>query len=194
LASNHPFSSGERGLPSISAIEQLFGVGAPRSAGHGPLGAEANPLSGCVSDNQLPKFPFRGCITAYNAQVPSLTSSSYTSGNVQNSSSKATSVPPGNISVDDTCSFNTTNSKGSQSNNPEGTKVAKKRAKAGESTRPRPKDRQLIQDRVKELREIVPNGAKVILNHILFFQFIMFPLIETEWQTPSLPIIFDITV
>ena len=194
LASNHPFSSGERGLPSISAIEQLFGVGAPRSAGHGPLGAEANPLSGCVSDNQLPKFPFRDCITAYNAQVPSLTSSSYTSGNVQNSSSKATSVPPGNISVDDTCSFNTTNSKGSQSNNPEGTKVAKKRAKAGESTRPRPKDRQLIQDRVKELREIVPNGAKVILNHTLFFQFIMFPLIETEWQTPSLPIIFDITV
>ena len=73
-------------------------------------------------------------------------------------------------------SFNTTNSKGSQSNNPEGTKVAKKRAKAGESTRPRPKDRQLIQDRVKELREIVPNGAKVILNHTLFFQFIMFPL------------------
>ena len=194
LASNHPFSSGERGLPSISAIEQLFGVGAPRSAGHGPLGAEANPLSGCISDYQLPQFPFRDCITAYNAPVPSLASSSYTSGNVQKSSSKATSVPPGNISVDDTCSFNTTNSKGSQSNNPEGTKVAKKRAKAGESTRPRPKDRQLIQDRVKELREIVPNGAKVILNHPLFFQFIMFPLIETEWLTPSLPIIFDITV
>ncbi|KAG2568091.1 hypothetical protein PVAP13_7NG291200 [Panicum virgatum] len=194
LSSKHPFSSGESGLPSISAVEQLFGVGAPRSAGHGPLGAEANPLSGCISDYQLPQFPFRDCITAYNAPVPSLASSSYTSGNVQKSSSKATSVPPGNISVDDTCSFNTANSKGSQSNNPEGTKVAKKRAKAGESTRPRPKDRQLIQDRVKELREIVPNGAKVILNHPLFFQFIMFPLIETEWLTPSLPIIFDITV
>ncbi|KAG2568095.1 hypothetical protein PVAP13_7NG291200 [Panicum virgatum] len=162
LSSKHPFSSGESGLPSISAVEQLFGVGAPRSAGHGPLGAEANPLSGCISDYQLPQFPFRDCITAYNAPVPSLASSSYTSGNVQKSSSKATSVPPGNISVDDTCSFNTANSKGSQSNNPEGTKVAKKRAKAGESTRPRPKDRQLIQDRVKELREIVPNGAKLI--------------------------------
>jgi hypothetical protein len=105
----------------------------------------------------------------------SLASSSYTSGNVQNGSSKATSAPPVNISMDDTCSFNTTNSKGSQSNNTEGTKVAKKRARAGESTRPRPKDRQLIQDRVKELREIVPNGAKVILNH----PFIMFPLIQS---------------
>ncbi|KAG2568089.1 hypothetical protein PVAP13_7NG291200 [Panicum virgatum] len=178
LSSKHPFSSGESGLPSISAVEQLFGVGAPRSAGHGPLGAEANPLSGCISDYQLPQFPFRDCITAYNAPVPSLASSSYTSGNVQKSSSKATSVPPGNISVDDTCSFNTANSKGSQSNNPEGTKVAKKRAKAGESTRPRPKDRQLIQDRVKELREIVPNGAKCSIDallertikHMLFLQ------------------------
>ncbi|KAG2568093.1 hypothetical protein PVAP13_7NG291200 [Panicum virgatum] len=155
LSSKHPFSSGESGLPSISAVEQLFGV-----------------------DYQLPQFPFRDCITAYNAPVPSLASSSYTSGNVQKSSSKATSVPPGNISVDDTCSFNTANSKGSQSNNPEGTKVAKKRAKAGESTRPRPKDRQLIQDRVKELREIVPNGAKCSIDallertikHMLFLQ------------------------
>ncbi|PUZ48494.1 hypothetical protein GQ55_7G248900 [Panicum hallii var. hallii] len=178
LASKHPFSSGERGLPSICAVEQLFGVGTPRPAGHGPLGAEDNPLSGCVSDYQLPQFPFRDCITAYNAQVPSLASSSHTSGNVQNGSSKETSVPPGNISVDDTCSFNTANSKGSQSNNPEGVKVAKKRAKAGESTRPRPKDRQLIQDRVKELREIVPNGAKCSIDallertikHMLFLQ------------------------
>ena len=41
-------------------------------------------------------------------------------------------------------------------------KGPKKRARPGESTRPRPRDRQQIQDRVKELREIVPNGAKVI--------------------------------
>ena len=37
----------------------------------------------------------------------------------------------------------------------------KKRARPGESCRPRPRDRQLIQDRIKELRELVPNGAKV---------------------------------
>ncbi|KAL1156123.1 hypothetical protein V6Z11_A08G071600 [Gossypium hirsutum] len=38
----------------------------------------------------------------------------------------------------------------------------KKRARPGENPRPRPRDRQLIQDRIKELRELVPNGAKVI--------------------------------
>ncbi|CAA6666880.1 unnamed protein product [Spirodela intermedia] len=51
-------------------------------------------------------------------------------------------------------------------------------ARPGESTRPRPRDRQQIQDRVKELREIVPNGAKCSIdallartvNHMLFLQ------------------------
>lgn len=41
-------------------------------------------------------------------------------------------------------------------------KPIRKRARPGESTRPRPKDRQLIQDRLKELRGIIPNGAKVL--------------------------------
>ncbi|XP_065873915.1 transcription factor bHLH155 isoform X2 [Euphorbia lathyris] len=36
----------------------------------------------------------------------------------------------------------------------------KKGARPGENCRPRPRDRQLIQDRIKELRELVPNGAK----------------------------------
>ncbi|KAL4188252.1 hypothetical protein AMTRI_Chr09g22990 [Amborella trichopoda] len=57
-------------------------------------------------------------------------------------------------------------------------KVSRKRARPGESTRPRPKDRQQIQDRVKELREIVPNGAKCSIDallertikHMLFLQ------------------------
>lgn len=57
-------------------------------------------------------------------------------------------------------------------------KLTKKRARPGESTRPRPKDRQQIQDRVKELRDIVPNGAKCSIDalldrtikHMLFLQ------------------------
>ncbi|XVF51247.1 hypothetical protein PTKIN_Ptkin04bG0169300 [Pterospermum kingtungense] len=40
-------------------------------------------------------------------------------------------------------------------------KPTRKRAKPGESTRPRPKDRQLIQDRIKELRGIIPHTGKV---------------------------------
>ncbi|CAL5211646.1 unnamed protein product [Lathyrus oleraceus] len=57
-------------------------------------------------------------------------------------------------------------------------KPNRKRLKPGENPRPRPKDRQMIQDRVKELREIVPNGAKCSIDallertikHMLFLQ------------------------
>ncbi|XP_048232536.1 transcription factor bHLH155 isoform X2 [Ricinus communis] len=43
----------------------------------------------------------------------------------------------------------------------------KKRARPGENCRPRPRDRQLIQDRIKELRELVPNGAKCSIDSLL---------------------------
>ncbi|PKI73363.1 transcription factor LHW [Punica granatum] len=65
------------------------------------------------------------------------------------------------------------------SKRPDGvTKPNRKRLKPGENPRPRPKDRQMIQDRVKELREIVPNGAKCSIDallertikHMLFLQ------------------------
>ncbi|KAL9371818.1 hypothetical protein Peur_036958 [Populus x canadensis] len=46
-------------------------------------------------------------------------------------------------------------------------KLNHKRLKPGENLRPRPKDRQMIQDRVKELREIVPNGAKCSIDSLL---------------------------
>lgn len=46
-------------------------------------------------------------------------------------------------------------------------KMHKKRAKPGESCRPRPRDRQLIQDRIKELRELVPNGSKCSIDSLL---------------------------
>ncbi|OAY84666.1 Transcription factor LHW [Ananas comosus] len=57
-------------------------------------------------------------------------------------------------------------------------KANRKRSRPGESPRPRPKDRQMIQDRIKELREIVPNGAKCSIDallektikHMLFLQ------------------------
>ncbi|TXG63797.1 hypothetical protein EZV62_010791 [Acer yangbiense] len=43
----------------------------------------------------------------------------------------------------------------------------KKRAKPGENCRPRPRDRQLIQDRIKELRELVPSGSKCSIDSLL---------------------------
>ena len=47
------------------------------------------------------------------------------------------------------------------------TKNNKKRARPGENCRPRPRDRQLIQDRIKELRDLIPSGAKV--SSLLYF-------------------------
>ncbi|OVA09168.1 Myc-type [Macleaya cordata] len=46
-------------------------------------------------------------------------------------------------------------------------KINRKRARPSESCRPRPRDRQLIQDRVKELRELVPNGSKCSIDSLL---------------------------
>lgn len=46
-------------------------------------------------------------------------------------------------------------------------KMSRKRARPGENCRPRPRDRQLIQDRIKELRDIVPNGSKCSIDTLL---------------------------
>ncbi|XP_012842108.1 PREDICTED: transcription factor bHLH157 [Erythranthe guttata] len=44
-------------------------------------------------------------------------------------------------------------------------KPSKKKAKAG--SKPRPKDRQMIQDRLAELRELIPNGEKMSIDRLL---------------------------
>ncbi|KAJ4969082.1 hypothetical protein NE237_015783 [Protea cynaroides] len=57
-------------------------------------------------------------------------------------------------------------------------KVSKKRARSGETCRPRPRDRQLFQNHIRDLRELVPNGLKCGIDsllertfkHILFLQ------------------------
>lgn len=46
-------------------------------------------------------------------------------------------------------------------------KMNKKRTRTGENSRPRPRDRQLIQDRIKELRELVPSGSKCSIDSLL---------------------------
>lgn len=46
-------------------------------------------------------------------------------------------------------------------------KTDRKKARSRENARPRPKDRQQIQDRLKELREIVPDGTKCSIDLLL---------------------------
>ncbi|XWS55630.1 hypothetical protein CRYUN_Cryun09bG0017400 [Craigia yunnanensis] len=45
--------------------------------------------------------------------------------------------------------------------------ITKRKARPGDNPRPRPRDRQMIQDRLKELRELVPNGAKYSIDALL---------------------------
>ncbi|PIA54616.1 hypothetical protein AQUCO_00900881v1 [Aquilegia coerulea] len=45
--------------------------------------------------------------------------------------------------------------------------IGQKKARHSDVQRPRPRDRQMIQDRVKELRELVPNGAKCSIDALL---------------------------
>ncbi|KAL1189511.1 Transcription factor [Cardamine amara subsp. amara] len=75
-----------------------------------------------------------------------------------------TVTPPGSLWMDDERS-----SVGGNWKKPheEGVKKKKKRAKVGESRRPRPKDRQMIQDRIKELRGMIPNGSKCSIDTLL---------------------------
>lgn len=45
--------------------------------------------------------------------------------------------------------------------------TSKKRARTGDNHKPRPRDRQLIQDRIKELRDLVPNSEKCSIDGLL---------------------------
>lgn len=44
---------------------------------------------------------------------------------------------------------------------------SKRRSKAADNKKPRPRDRQLIQDRLKELRDLVPDGVKCSIDGLL---------------------------
>ncbi|XVE76420.1 hypothetical protein DITRI_Ditri12bG0171300 [Diplodiscus trichospermus] len=45
--------------------------------------------------------------------------------------------------------------------------ITKRKARPVDNPKPRPRDRQMIQDRLKELRELVPNGAKYSIDALL---------------------------
>uniref|UniRef100_A0A0D9VJE5 BHLH domain-containing protein n=1 Tax=Leersia perrieri TaxID=77586 RepID=A0A0D9VJE5_9ORYZ len=179
-ASSYQLSVEERSLFSESIFEELLGVNGNVNTDITVPMADDDPSVGLVSDCQFPTYTLQDSLSVCKAQAPSLDfpSGSDTSENVPNGASKVIPVSLGTLSMDDCCSLNTAHSKVSQVKKPEDVKVVKKRARPGESTRPRPKDRQQIQDRVKELREIVPNSAKCSIDalldrtikHMLFLQ------------------------
>ncbi|XP_009773770.1 transcription factor bHLH157-like isoform X2 [Nicotiana sylvestris] len=67
--------------------------------------------------------------------------------------------------IGDRCSINACNTILPVKGNQKSSKPTKKKAKPG--TRPIPKDRQLIYERLSELRELIPNGEKMSIDRLL---------------------------
>uniref|UniRef100_A0A804J2Y4 BHLH domain-containing protein n=1 Tax=Musa acuminata subsp. malaccensis TaxID=214687 RepID=A0A804J2Y4_MUSAM len=185
-------SGTDKGLFSESGFQQLLdainGDHVHKAPAHSSGAKYVHPISGSDLENQCSTSLCGPSVNRY--QVPSVvlppingTSGlllPYCNSEVIHGSPKH-EVSNSNICswIDDSCSMNTEGSVLDQTKKPEeAAKVVKKRARPGESTRPRPKDRQQIQDRLKELREIVPNGAKCSIDalldktikHMLFLQ------------------------
>ncbi|XP_010919293.2 transcription factor EMB1444 [Elaeis guineensis] len=185
----------EKGLFSDSGLEQLLdaivGESVNKSSTHNSVAINVNPIGSLDSKHKFSTITRVGGPSLYRNQVAlaGLPSTSTTSDVLlphcnsekimHGSPKEALSKSRVSTWIDDSCSMSAGSAMINQPKKPEeAVKVVKKRARPGESTRPRPKDRQQIQDRVKELREIVPNGAKCSIDalldrtikHMLFLQ------------------------
>ncbi|KAG1354551.1 transcription factor bHLH155-like [Cocos nucifera] len=185
----------EKGLFSDSGLEQLLdaivGESVNKSSAHDSVAVDVDPIGSLNSKHKFSTITRVGGPLLYRNQVAlaGLPSTSTTSDvllphcnseKIMHGSPKE-ALAKSRVSswIDDSCSVSAGSAMINQPKKPEeAVKVVKKRARPGESTRPRPKDRQQIQDRVKELREIVPNGAKCSIDalldrtikHMLFLQ------------------------
>ncbi|KAG6500252.1 uncharacterized protein LOC121996863 isoform X1 [Zingiber officinale] len=185
-------SASDKGMFSDSGLQLLMdaiaGDHANKGSAHRPSAKYGNSISRLNLGSQFPSG--LGDPSVYRNQAPSVGLPSvnvasnlflpFSNSEIVHESPKEALSNSNFCSwIDDSSSINTENSVLNQSKKPEeSTKAVKKRARPGESTRPRPKDRQQIQDRLKELREIVPNGAKCSIDalldktikHMLFLQ------------------------
>ncbi|PIN12973.1 hypothetical protein CDL12_14412 [Handroanthus impetiginosus] len=135
---------------NVTSLDMSSGKHLSSSKSHGQ-----SEHSASVEEDRIPwDFLTSECIarrinTASNlsASVSSVESKISTLSNKQQKRKGYDSLNPGKLSR-----LSTTN---------------KKRARPGDSQRPRPRDRQLIQDRIKELRELVPNTEKCSIDGLL---------------------------
>ncbi|XP_038878937.1 transcription factor LHW-like [Benincasa hispida] len=191
----------ESGINSITASDQL--LDAVVSRGHSAIKQSSDDSTSCrttltkISNSSGPSSLIYGQPSASNhmqrgvfgipkslGEVGTLDNSSFRSGCRQNdmpNCSQSSSVYGSQCSwveQGDNLKRDSSVSTAYSKRPDEVNKSSRKRLKPGENPRPRPKDRQMIQDRVKELREIVPNGAKCSIDallektikHMLFLQ------------------------
>ncbi|XP_072988703.1 transcription factor EMB1444-like [Typha latifolia] len=162
---------GKELLPKSSFEQLLNAIVGDNNKASACGSTNLNHIAGLDKEHQLSTIATLAHPSAHHNQIPlvSFPSISHTSDKVTYESSREgpskSHVSPW---IEDSCSMNNNAVKINQPKKPEeAVKVVKKRARPGESTRPRPRDRQQIQDRVKELREIVPDGAKCSIDALL---------------------------
>lgn len=174
----------DKGFFSESTLEQLLDAvvagNVNLSSSHSSVATSVNSVAGFDSEHQLSNITKAGGPQVYKNEVPlvghpsvirtsDMSLPEYCLEKIMEGSPKE-ALTKSHLSswIDDSCSMNNESAVINQPKMPEeAAKVARKRARPGESTRPRPKDRQQIQDRFKELREIVPNGAKCSIDSLL---------------------------
>ncbi|XP_009612747.1 transcription factor bHLH157-like isoform X1 [Nicotiana tomentosiformis] len=129
-------------------------------------------FAGSVSDDQLSVTNKRRRIGSssgcnYLAMPPSFSSFDKITKLDSNLEAKSEAITKLDAStlIGDRCSINACNTILPVKGNQKSSKPTKKKAKPG--TRPIPKDRQLIYERLSELRELIPNGEKMSIDRLL---------------------------
>lgn len=119
---------------------------------------QCDPIPSSKSLNKTVEIPIEG---GDNSVLGSNIKAAFATGN-GNSFSMYSNLPPSNSTV----SY-LTDKKQPRDGQKRQLSGNKRKCRSGDSQRSRPRDRQLIQDRVKELRELVPDGSKVGLPCLL---------------------------
>ncbi|KAL7609558.1 transcription factor LHW isoform X1 [Lactuca sativa] len=148
----------KKGLFSNLGIKELF---------EGISGTSNTPSTSCIEDQVSSKRRKTGNSIWEMSNSCSLQPVVY---------NKSLKIEPGGSWVGDGYSMDGSSTILQAKKQTESSKPIKKKAKPG--TRPRPKDRQMILDRMAELRELIPNGEKMSIDclldrtikHMLFLQ------------------------
>ncbi|KAF3434214.1 hypothetical protein FNV43_RR25317 [Rhamnella rubrinervis] len=158
-----------KGLFSELGLEELLAGISTCSVTNSNLEDQASPTKRRIIENSSVNSN-QGQLARVSGSSGSMSLLNYSLDKASNHVTKKEVIPKSQVGlwIDDSYSIAAGNAVLSQPQKPEEhTKATRKRARPGESTRPRPKDRQQIQDRIKELRGIIPNGGKCSIDSLL---------------------------
>ncbi|XAR70134.1 hypothetical protein NMG60_11026902 [Bertholletia excelsa] len=154
-------------MPVVSGGHQDFGAAVSESISNQPIGSNIAPQESLFSKLGLEPI-LNGVASSSNSTASSsfgdessrASKRKMTSCSISNEQMQLKSFPCDSYSMTGGSTV-VSQTKGSE----ESTKVSRKRARPG--SRPKPKDRQQIQERIAELRKLIPNGVKMSIDSLL---------------------------